>query len=109
MGIQPIDLQTMYTNMTNVSRNYSAQQLAAQSSKQFQDNTTIQQNLEKANQVNKAAENETKSSALNADGRSGSENQNQKTAKKEEEQQEEQPKVIEIRESYLGNHIDIST
>lgn len=109
MAIHPIDLQTMYSNMGNVARNYSAQQLASQSSKQFQDNTTIQQNLEKATQVNKAAENETKSTALNADGRGGSENPQHKGEKKESQQEEVAPKVIEIRKAHLGNHIDIST
>lgn len=106
MAIAPIDLQTMYANMNNVARTVSNQQQGAQLAQQLHENQVIQQNSEKANSVHKAAENEAKSGMVNEDGhqQSGQQNQNNR---KDKDNQNPAPKVNEIRESYLGQHINI--
>lgn len=109
MGIHPIDLQTMYSNMSNVSMNHAAHEISGQATKQAADAASIQNNIEKSKQVNKAAENEMSSMSVNEDGRGGEENPNSNNRKKANEEKPEVPekKIVHIRESYLGNHIDI--
>lgn len=109
MGIHPIDLQTMYSNMSNVSMNYATHELSGQAAKQAADAASVQNNIEKSQQVNKAAENEMKSMSVNEDGRGGAENPNLNNRKKQPEENTEVPekKIVQIRESYLGRHIDI--
>ena len=108
MGVSPIDLQTMYANMNNIARTVSHQQQGAVLAQQLQESKIIQQNAEKAAQVHKAADNEAKSSQINDEGHHsdsgyGSRGKKQKSQEKTEELKNES----EIRETYLGMHINI--
>ena len=109
MGVSPLDLQTMYANMNNVARTVSHQQQGAVLAQQLQESKIIQQNTEKAAAVQKAANNESKSTGINDEGHNGSSSYGQGKRKKQGESAENaQPKhESEIRESYLGIHIDI--
>ena len=108
MGVSPIDLQTMYANMNNVARTVSHQQQGVVLAQQLQESKIIQQNAEKAAQVHKAADNEAKSSGINDEGHQGSGGGASSKKKQKDNQEEGLPRrESEIRESYLGIHIDI--
>lgn len=109
MGVSPLDLQTMYANMNNVARTVSYQQQGAVLAQQLQESKIIQQNAEKAAQVHKAADNEAKSTGINDEGHNSSSAYGQGGRKRREHQQNEEApkKEEEIRESYLGVHINI--
>ncbi len=108
MGVSPLDLQTMYANMNNVARTVSHQQQGAVLAQQLQESKIIQQNAEKAAQVRKAADNEAKSTGINDEGHQNSSAYGQNKRKRQEEQENPSEKhETEIRESYLGIHINI--
>ena len=107
--VSPIDLQTMYANMNNVARSVSHQQQGAVLAQQLQESKIIQQNTEKASTVHKTADNEAKSTGINDEGhQSGlSYGQNKRKNKKDEDENQDSNYESEIRESYLGIHINI--
>lgn len=108
MGVSPLDLQTMYANMNNVARAVSHQQQGAVLAGQLQEAKIIQQNTEKATQVHKAADNEAKSAGINDEGHNSSAwGEGKHGQKRGHEEQQSQGNPTEIRESYLGIHIDI--
>lgn len=109
MSVSPLDLQTMYANMNNVARSVSHQQQGAVLASQLQESKIIQQNTEKAAQVHKAADNEAKSTGINDEGHNSSDWGGSNNKKKGQNEGENAPsqKTSEIRESYLGIHIDI--
>ncbi len=109
MAIAPIDLQTMYSQMNNVAKTVSHQQQGAQLTQQLEEAKVIQQNMEKATVVKKAADNEAK--ALSVDSNSNPKNSYQNPKKKDGKNKEGEvkPKQDEYRESYLGQHIDITS
>ena len=109
MGVSPLDLQTMYANMNNVARTVSHQQEGAVLAQQLQESRIIQQNAEKAAQVHKAADNEAKSTGINDEGQNSGSAYGQGGRKRRGQQQNEEApkKESEIRESYLGIHINI--
>lgn len=107
MGISPLDLQTMYSNMSNVAKTVANQQQGVQLAQQLQESRLIQQNMEKATQVKKAADNESKSTGINDEGHQKNEFYQGGGKKKNQEDKEMPSKPLEIRESYLGLHIDI--
>ena len=111
MGVSPLDLQTMYANMNNVAKVASHMQQGAVLAQQLQESKIIQQNAEKAAQVHKAADNEAKSTGINDEGHQGGTsygNGKRKNQEQPEENQASSKKAGEIRESYLGIHIDIT-
>lgn len=108
MGVSPIDLQTMYANMNNVARTVAHQQQGVVLAQQLQESKIIQQNAEKAAQVHKTADNEAKSSGINDEGHQGNSSWGGGKNKKKDGQAAPEPKQeSEIRESYLGRHINI--
>lgn len=107
MGVSPIDLQTMYANMNNVARSVSHQQQGLVLAQQLQEAKIIQQNSEKAAQVHKTADNEAKSSGIKDEGHQGSSQYGSSGKRGGSEQKENPRRESEIRESYLGIHIDI--
>lgn len=108
MGIAPIDLQTMYVNMNNVAQTVANQQQGVQLAQQLQESKIIQQNMEKSSVVRRAADNESKSSSIKDEGHSGSGTYNgEEKRNSEPESGTEKKRPSEIRESYLGLHIDI--
>lgn len=108
MGVSPIDLQTMYANMNNVARTVSHQQQGAVLAQQLQESKIIQQNAEKAAAVRKAADNEAKSTGINDEGHQNSSAYGGGRKKKDGNSEHEEPRrEAEIRETYLGIHIDV--
>jgi len=107
MAIQPIDLQIMYSQMSNVANIAAHQQNGAQLADAMQQTKIVQQNIEQTSSVQKTAENESKSVEINPDGHQSSERFSAKK-KKQESAAEPEKKKNEIRESYLGQHIDIT-
>ena len=110
MGIQPIDLQIMYSQMSNVSKIASQQQKGAELTNAMQQTKIVQQNSEQVESVQKTASDEAKAINIKKDGSQGQQNL-QGGKKKEKNKDAEVPaekREIEIRESYLGQHIDIT-
>ena len=94
--------------MNNVAKNVAHQQQGVQLAQAMQETSVIQQNKELSSQVHKAADNKTETNQIKADQGGGSGSQGQAGGKKNKEEENETPAVTEIRESFLGQHIDIS-
>lgn len=100
----------MYAQMNNVAKIAVSQQQGAVLSQQLQEQKIVQQNLEKAVAVKKAADNETKTQIV-GDGRQGGGGDAPPQPKKNGDKGSFPPpheKRQEIKESYLGQHIDVS-
>ena len=69
MGIQPIDLQIMYSQMSNVSKIASQHQKGAELTNAMQQTKIIQQNSEQVESVQKTASDEAKAINIKKDGR----------------------------------------
>ncbi len=108
MAIAPIDLSTIYSQMNNVAKTVQHQQQGVQLSQSMQENAMIQQNQEQAAQVHKTADSEANAAQVKDDANgSGAQSQNGRK-KKNPEETPEPKKMTEIRESFLGQNIDIS-
>ena len=111
MAIQPIDLQTIYSQMGNVAKNVAHQQNGNQLTQAMQENAAVQQKQEQLAQVHKTAENEAVASQIKDEAHQNNSFQNQRNQrnqKKNQEEELEKNKLTEIRESFLGQNIDIS-
>ena len=71
-------------------------------------NNVQQGSCERLSQVHKTAENEANTSQVKDEGHQNNSFQNQKNQKKSKEEEPEKKKLTEIRESFLGQNIDIS-
>ncbi|MBR6913990.1 MAG: hypothetical protein IKN34_09370 [Treponema sp.] len=113
MAIAPIDLQTIYAQMGHLAKLASDQQNGPHLAQQLQESRMIQQNAEKARMVSKAADNESKTMIVGKDGKRQNRDAEQPKDDSEESGQDSEDsaksKLPEIRESYLGNHVNIST
>ena len=111
MAIQPIDLQTMYAQMATVAQTVAHAQEGPALSEAMQQQNIVQKNKELAKKVQRSADNESKSSTIKDEGQSGTQNSSAdgKTQKKETEEEQEDKAADEgFRESYLGQHINIT-
>ncbi|MBP5402512.1 MAG: hypothetical protein J6Y36_05060 [Treponema sp.] len=109
MAIQPIDLQTMYSQMSNVANRVSHEQQSAQVASSLQQQSALVQNEQNVKTVNKAADEEAKSPLVKEDGHSNQEGQNSEKKKNPGENSEQfTSSKTEIREEYLGKHINIT-
>ena len=108
MAIQPIDLQIMYSQMQNVARNVANAQFQPQLTQQMKENQVIQQQQEQAKSVHRAADEESKSTNVDEDGHSGNQYGAARNKGRQNEETPPEPKKTEIREGYLGRHIDIT-
>lgn len=107
MAIQPIDLQTMYSQLGNVANKVAHSQQGAQLFQSMNQVNVIKQNAEQAAKVQKTNEN-SKSVNVNKDGRNeDSADFSQKKNEKDKEKDSEE-KSFGITESFLGVHVDIS-
>ena len=107
MSLQPIDLQTMYSQINNVAKHAANIQQGAQLAENFQQMQFVRQAQEQSQSVQKTNE-QTELGNINQDGRQSSGNQ-QNRDKKEHLESEENKNVESSRpkEDYLGHHIDI--
>lgn len=109
MAIQPIDLQTMYSQMGNVAKQAAHAQQGVQLSQSMNQVEVIKQNAENASKVQKT-NNGSKSGAVDENGRNKSDPQqnDRDDEKRRKEDSHEISKSYGLSESYLGVHIDIS-
>ena len=110
MGIQPIDLQTMYTQLSNVSKTMAGAQ-QAQLTEAMQQQGNIQRNMENAAKVQqtsneKADTNSVNQNGSNASGAWGGKKQQKKENEESSEGFENRP--LKSDRSYLGTIIDIT-
>ncbi len=110
MALQPIDLQTMYSQMANVAQRVASEGQGAALSQSIQTQSIVNQNLQQSQAVQKAAANEAQAAKIKADGK-GSQAREQGGKKKKPGAQEEeapQKKEYEITDPSLGVHINIT-
>ncbi|MBQ1949388.1 MAG: hypothetical protein II367_04445 [Treponema sp.] len=109
MGVQPIDLQTMYSQISNVAKQVSHVEQGIQLSKSMQQTDIVKANTEQAKKVQQTGE-DSKSSSVNQNGRNGAAFQNKKKKDSENPQPETQENSdkYRLKEDYLGQHIDIT-
>lgn len=109
MAIQPIDLQTMYSQMGNIAKQAAHAQQGVQLSQSMNQVNVIKENSENASKVHQT-NNGAKSGAVDEDGRN--KNNSKQNSKhhdnQEEEKSSEGQNKFGLSESYLGVHIDIS-
>lgn len=115
MGIQPIDLQTMYSQASNVAKSLSGTQ-QAQLAESMQQQANIQRNLENASKVQQPSNEKSDTAKINQNG-SGSQDFSGRQEKKNKKNDggngyvftgEEENSFSKNSPSYLGNIIDIS-
>lgn len=108
MGLQPIDLQTMYSQISNVARQTVHQQQGVQLSEAMQQVNVVRQNQEKSEKVHQTEEQE-KSGVINQNGKNPSGQQEKEEKKSEHKEPEPQnSEQNRLKEPYLGQHIDIT-
>ena len=109
MGIQPIDLQTMYSQLSNVSKNLQASQ-QAQLTEAMQQQNNIQKSLENNSKVHQTTTDKDTASGVNqnASNSSSFQNQNKKNSKEDKNDDSEKSTYSQSKPSYLGTIIDIT-
>ena len=110
MGIAPIDLQTMYTQLSNVSKTMSGAQ-QTQLTEAMQQQGNIQRNMENAAKVQQTSNEKANTNSVNQNGSNGSGAYGQKNQKKKQEsepQEEQEIRPPKSDHSYLGTIIDIT-
>lgn len=110
MGIQPIDLQTMYSQLSNVSKTFSGQQ-QAQLTEAMQQQNNIKQNLEKVSKVQEASNEQGITNNVNSDGSNSTSYENQKRNNQNKQTEDEsfsENTTYKSKSPYLGTIIDIT-
>lgn len=108
MAIQPIDLQNMYSQLSNVAKAVAGQQQAVQIVDSIQQDNQVQKNLDNAKKIQKTNE-KANTKNINEDGSNGGTFYGQNNKKsKEKENENTSNKEVNIQSSYLGTIIDIT-
>lgn len=106
MAIQPIDLQTLYSQMDKVSKNVVQQQQQVQLHGAMELDGLARKDIEKKESIEKTQEEEGMTGVK--DGES-SKKQNQQSSQRKKEQEELTIQVLEvIKDPSLGKNFDIS-
>ena len=110
MAIQPIDLQTMYSQMANVAQTVARAQEGPQLTEAMQQQNVVQKNKELADKVHRTADGDEKSPVIKDEGQNSTSGSftGKKRQKQNEKKPEEKSEDSGIRESYLGQHINIT-
>lgn len=109
MAVQPIDLQTMYSQMQNVARNVANAQFQPQLTAQMREMSQVQQQQEQAQTVQRAANEDAQPTQVDPDGRGDNQQMAGQGRKKQDAPQENAAsQKTEIREGFLGRHVDIT-
>ncbi|MBR5097447.1 MAG: hypothetical protein IK094_10125 [Treponema sp.] len=110
MALQPIDLQTMYSQMANVAQRVASEGQGAALSQSIQTQGIVNQNLQQSQSVQKTAANETQTGKIKADakGSGGGTAGGQKKKNDGQAEELEEKKEYEIRDPALGVHINIT-
>lgn len=110
MGIQPIDLQTMYSQLSNVSKTMQGAQ-QAQLAESMQQQNNIQKNLENVKKVQQTSNEKTNASSVNQNGSNSFYEGKQKQKKKKNDEDEKSPyqdSGTGYKSPYFGTIIDIT-
>ena len=109
MGIQPIDLQTMYSQLSNVSKTMSGAQ-QAQLTEAMQQQSNIQKGIENASNVHETSNEKSDANAVNQNGSNSSFHGSGQKKKNEESSTDaaEETKSLKPHYSHLGTIIDIT-
>ena len=111
MGIQPIDLQNMYSQMSNIARSVAGQQQAAQVSESVQQQNQIQKNIEQSQRVNQTNNEKANTNNVNPDGHKGGAGTYQNPNKKGKNKKEMTSgfgSYGETKSEYVGTIVDIT-
>ncbi len=109
MAIAPIDLQTLYSQLENVSKNVAFQTQGMQLKDDMQQTELARQEFLKKRAVTKAREEEEQADTVQ-ERKKGNEQQSQQSAQKrvpQKEEEKEPVKEIQIHDFTLGRIIDI--
>lgn len=108
MGLQPIDLQTMYSQMSNMAKQASLAEHNMQAVQNLQNKEIARQIEEEKNKVLEA-EKQNGASSVNQNGhnaQNGAESFNNR--KNDKDSLEEENNKGRLKESYIGQHVDIT-
>lgn len=110
MGIAPIDLQTMYSQLSNVSKSMAGAQ-QAQLTEAMQQQGNIQRSMENAAKVQQTSNEKSDTNSVNQNGSGagsyfGGKRKGQEQKQKDEYPEEKRPPKSDL--SYLGTIIDIT-
>lgn len=110
MGIQPIDLQNMYSQMSNIARNVAGQQQAAQVSESVQQLNQIQKDLEQSQRVNQANNDKANTKNVNPEGHKGGSGGYKNPQKREKKRQNTSgfSSYGDAKSEYVGTIVDIT-
>ena len=110
MAIQPIDLQTMYSQMANIAQNAEQAQDGGKFAEAMQQQNIVRENLEEAERVSRPAsdESEAQSRAVKNNGSSPSHGESEESGKGGEREKKHEGRERAVRESYIGQHVDIT-
>lgn len=112
MGIQPIDLQNMYSQISNIAKNVGGQQQAAQVSQSVQQQNQIQKNMEMAQKVQQTSNDKANTNSINPDGRGGSGSGTYQNPKKKRDNQKDNGMSFGSysaeKAGYVGTIVDIT-
>ncbi len=108
MGLQPIDLQTMYSQMSNMAKQTSLAEHSMQAVQNAQNKEIVRQIEEEKNKVLEA-EKQNGAASVNQNGHNsqgGAESSGKN--KNKETPDEEANNKSRLKESYIGQHVDIT-
>lgn len=109
MSVQPIDLQTMYSQMPNVANRVAHEQQGAQTNAELQQQFAVNKNAQEIKTVKKAADTESKTALVkDGGGKSQMQQASENGARKNDSHENSGTEKTEIREEYLGRHINIT-
>ena len=111
MGIQPIDLQNMYSQMNNIARNVGGQQQSAQIAQSIQQQNQIQKNIEMSQRVQETSNDKANTNNVNPDGHKGGAGTYQNPNKKRNGEKEKKSAFGGYNDKssgYVGTIVDIT-
>jgi len=113
MGIQPIDLQNMYSQISNVARNVGGQQQAAQVAESVQQQNQLQKNIEMSQKVHETNNDKANTNNVNPDGHmggggSGTYKKPKKKGDKNENNSQSFGSFSNSNPAYVGTIVDIT-
>ncbi|MCR5699338.1 MAG: hypothetical protein K6G52_06830 [Treponemataceae bacterium] len=104
MAIQPIDLQTLYTQMDKVSKTVIQQQQGAALQNSMIQDAKLQKEIENKNVINETKKDEQMNQIKDRNGSAGN---GKNGSKKKNHQEEEKNESYVIKDPALGNNLDV--
>ena len=111
MGIQPIDLQNMYSQMNNIAKSVAGQQQSAQVSQSVQQQNQIQKNIEMSQRVQQTTDDKANTNNVNPEGHKGGAGTYKNPKRKKNGEPENQTSFgnyANTKSEYVGTIVDIT-